>query len=289
VQHLIYIMRSRQSILSLLFLGSVFVSYEVAADPYFDYLQNHPRTMVATAYKNSAEVEADIKAENPDNRGNPPIYDSAQNAARWSMKLGVGSPDQLRPTFPLVSSGNLLVVWEARWDAAFAGQLGNLRQHKAFQLSRDPGSGDIRRIEIRTRFNQASGNDVAMIDARGYVWNPSGAPLPGQINTFAIASETWTRFWALVDFDRKEFSLWVSDENRSAVQLFDGLSYSNMNGGLDNFWFEFNTSQTAPGMPNTAYIWGRHFAALRDINDANEIIAMGSPVRPNPPDGLEAD
>ncbi len=273
---------------SLLILGcGLSVPSAAIADAYFDWIKSRPELLAARTYDNADEIEADINAGNPANRQNPPVYDAQMNAARWDMRIGVASPDQLRPEFPTVSSGNLLLVWEAYWDNGFLGDLGGLRQHKAFQLSKD-GSNDARRIEIRTRFNFGGANDVGKIDGRGYVWNPSGAPLPGQVNDFFIAPDTWTRFWAYVDFDRREFSLWVSDETRGPVQLFDALDYNNMSGGLDNFWFEFNSSQNS-GPGRTLYIWGRHFAALKDVSNVAEFLIKGSPVRPNPPGALTAE
>ena len=254
------------------------------AESYFDWLSSLPETMVFRAYDSQAEIDADINAVDPANRVNPPVHDSAMNAARWAVGgANISNRDQLRPTFPVVSSGNLLLVWEARWDRAWSGgDLGELTTHKAFQLSK-LGSGDERRIEIRTRFPRASGNEVAGLDARGYVWNPSGSPLPGQITDFKIVADTWTRFWAYLDFDRGEFSLWVSDDSRAPVALFSSLKYSDMNRGLDNFWFEFGSSQKSRTGPSPAYLWARNFTALRDVSDISQIVSQGVALRPNPP------
>ena len=180
------------------------------------------------------------------------------------------------------------MIWEGRWDAGFGGELGNLRQHKAFQLS-NSSTNDERRIEIRTRFDRASGSDIAIVDARGYVWDPQGAPLPGQTNSFTIKPETWTRFFTMIDFDRRRFYMWISDENRGPIQIFDGLQFSDMSGGIDNFWYEFNTSQKPPGTPGRVNIWGRNFAALKDVADIDELLTLGSPERPNPPSNVRAD
>ena len=257
------------------------------ADPYFDWLRSQPEVVIARAYDNQPEIDQDINAVNPANRNNPPVYDANLNAARWSMFSSISVRDQLRPEFGTVSSGTLLIGWDARWDRRFTGDLGEMTTHKAFQLSKS-GSGDTRRIEIRTRFNRGSGNDVAGVDARGYIWNPSGQPLPGQVRDFTIEADTWTRFWAFVDFDNQEFSLWVADENVGAVKLFDRLRYNNMSGGLDNFWFEFNSSQNV-GARDELRIWARNFAVLRNVSDVGQIVARGSPVRPKPPTNLTAE
>ena len=272
-------MTSSSRIAIVMVLGLCFEwSPPASADPYFDGLRDSPETILFHAYDSQAEIDADIHAVNPDNRQRPPVYDPVQNAARWTINGGdVAVQDQLRPQFSATSSGNLLFVWEARWDAGFSGDLGELHTHKAFQLSNNSG-GDERRIELRTRFNFASGSDVAMLDARGYIWDPSGQPLAGQVNEFTIGGDKWTRFWAFVDFDNLQFSFWVADEDTAPVKLFDQLQYSNMSGGLDNFWFEFNTSQDGP---DGLYLWGRNLAVLRDVSDAESIVLQGAPIRPD--------
>ena len=190
------------------------------ADAYFDWLSGLPQVVIYRAYDNQNQINQDIYAIKPENRVRPPVYDAALNAARWTMTgASIAIGDQMRPSFPTISSGNVMFVWEARWESGFAGDLGGLDTHKAFQLSKT-GSGDERRVEIRTRFSLASGQGVAKVDARGYIWNPSGQPLPGQINDFTIQAETWTRFWAFVDFSNRQLSLWVADEHTNPVQLF---------------------------------------------------------------------
>lgn len=253
------------------------------ADEYFDWLRRRPETILARGYQSQAEIDADIAATNPANRVRPPVYDSTVKGARWTIPAGVASiagQDQLHPRFGTVSSGNLLLVWEARWDSAFAGNLGGLETHKAFQLASD-SSGDKRRIEIRTRFSLAPSNAVAMVDARGYIWNPSGQPLPGQTGQFTIEPNKWTRFWAFLDFNARTFSLWVADEDTKPVRLFNRMQYSNMSGGIDHFWFEFNSSQERGG-GSSLTVWGRNFAALRNVSDVEAIVNQGD-VEPGDP------
>lgn len=261
-----------------LLLGLCFAWSPANADSYIDGLRDAPETILFRAYDTQAEIDADINAVKPENRKNPPVYDPAQDAAKWTFTGGdVSVVDQLRPEFSTVSSGNLLFVWEARWDTGFSGDLGELKTHKAFQLS-NKGGGDERRIELRTRFSKASGSDVAKVDARGYIWDPSGQPLPGQVNEFTIGGGKWTRFWGFVDFDNRQFSFWVADEDTGPVKLFDQLQYSDMSGGLDNFWFEFNSSQSGPESPLS--IWARNFIVQRDVSNVQNIVSQGAPVRP---------
>ena len=43
-----------------------------------------------------------------------------------------------------------------------------------------------------------------------------------------------------------------------------------MSGGLDNFWFEFNSSQTRSG--GALNIWARNFAVLKNVANAQDIV-----------------
>lgn len=277
----------------------VFDSFLIApavADTYFDEVSSMPEVIAARAYDSQAEINADIHANNSANRVRPPVYDAEIGGARWTISSGSGSiaiQDQLRPTFPNVSSGNLLVIWEARWDPAFPQNENGLETHKAFQLSRE-GSGDERRIEVRTRFSQASPPAVAKVDVRTYIWSPAQQPLSGQSRDFTIKGGKWTRFWAFVDFSSREFSLWIADEDTHPVRVFDKRQFSSMSGGLNNFWFEFNSSQSRSGGASLN-VWGRNFIALRNVSNVESIVSGGTVdggnavVAPMPPQNVIAE
>ncbi len=56
---------------------------------------------------------------------------------------------------------------------------------------------------------------VAAVDTRTYWFTPAvgdDAPLEPQVGSFNIKPDTWTRFWAFVDFDNDKYSYWIADD-----------------------------------------------------------------------------
>ena len=172
-----------------------------------------------------------------------------------------------------------MLTWDSRWDKTFSSNLFGVKTHKSFQLAAHHGRGDKRRLEVRSRFSYAPIGAIASIDLRRYNWQAPGRnqPVPGQVCDFAIRAGVWTRYWAYVDFDNRQFSLWVADEFSNPVVLFDRLLFSRMDGGLNYFWFEHNSSQRREG-GRDLYIWGRNFVALRNVANPKQIVAMGAKV-----------
>ncbi|MBN1671024.1 MAG: hypothetical protein JXR37_08335 [Kiritimatiellae bacterium] len=259
-----------------------------AQHAYFGWLSNRTETVVAVGYRSEAEINADTAPGRQPNRN--VIYDPQEDAARGQLGPGVGTlGTYMKPgmwnNFFSARSGSLLFIWDVRWSEEFLRfpEQGILT-HKAFQLSEN-ASGDSRRIEIRTRFGLSGPGEVAEIDARRYIWGgdglaqPMGADGPGgdcQTGQFTVMPVTWTRFWASVNFDTGTFSLWVADENTLPVTLFDAYRLV-ITTKLDNFWWEFNSSQTRTGGAD-AYIWFRNFVVMQDVSDPSAIVAQGARV-----------
>jgi len=255
--------------------------------PYFDWLAAQSQTTLAISYRTDAEIQADTGRNQ---RPNALIsYDAGRDAARAHFPPGLGSysTTQIRPgfygNFFHVDSGNVLFTWDVQYSQTFdTFPAEGIRTHKAYQLSYN-GGGDSRRIEIRTRFSDAGAGEIAKIDVRRYVWGGEGDSAPMgrggcggqcQLNEFTVMPETWTRFWAFVDFESAQFSLWVADENRAPVQLFDNYPLV-ITSPLNAFWFEWNSSQSRTGGAD-AYIWFRNFVVMRDLSDPDAVVAQGA-------------
>src|SRR5690606_35491173 len=135
-----------------------------------------------------------------------------------------------------------------------------VQTYKAFQLSDD---GDLN-TEIRTRFSEANLPYVGRVDVRTY-YGPTGPAdsLVGQSGEFNILPNTWTRYWVFLDYDNDTFSLWVGDDQRAPVVLYDRAPYNMSGNEINQFWFEYNTSQNRNGP--LKYVWGRNLAILRNV------------------------
>ncbi len=236
--------------------------------------------------RKQSEIDANLHGK----VASPPTvaYDPNADGARMQMASGSGSiTQQMRIQFTEVTTANLLFYWEGRWEQGFVsdGDIDGLQTNKAYQLAHG-GGGDNRRIEPRTRFALANSPFVAAVDTRIYWFTPAvgdDSPLEPQIGSFDIKPDTWTRFWAFVDFDNSKYSYWIADETTAPVVINDavGLSYANYpptnSPGLDTFWFEHNSSQSRTAGTPVLHIWGRNLVVLTGVSDAAAVVAGYSP------------
>lgn len=181
----------------------------------------------------------------------------------------VSVPNQVRMPIPPAPGQSLLVTWDAWFGKEWRMESQGSGTYKQFQFS----SNDRIWTEIRSRFDQAQKTSaIAMVDVRSYGQTEAGRsdgpffrtlgpnvvenqPLAPQIGQFAIAPETWTRYWVYFRpaGEWYEFSVWVADETRDPVRLFNGLQMKpNPNDGSNywnKFWLEYNTSFEGSRMP----------------------------------------
>lgn len=219
-----------------------------SGNDYFDALAAAPEIVLARSYRSQAEIEADLHGPLPTLH----VYDGVRDAARILIGEDTGSDgsiQQIRATLAAdINSGTVLATWDFRYDADWRNQLCGVITHKAFMLARDT-SGDTRRLEIRSRYSLATAPDVATVDVRPYALGSdtgSGDRLEPYLADFVLAPDKWTRYWALIDFDAKTFSLWLADEDRDAVAVHDATPIPDID-AFNQFWIEFNSSQSRTG------------------------------------------
>lgn len=198
-------------------------------------------------------------------------YSATYDAAQCEFPPGVVSysEDQMRFSLPArYTTGTLFFSWEAMFSSNWnTWDIDAVEVHKEFQIA-NSGSGDNRRLEIRTRYDQSSTN-VGTIDTRSYIWGGGGQPIKNPPDAvFEIVGDRWIRYWVFVDLDNgPQYTLWIGDEQRAPVRVYDRFTFSGQGAspGIDGFWFEHNSSQGRTGGP-TLYIWERNIAVLRNIN-----------------------
>ncbi len=268
---------------------------------YFDALSSMPNVVHAKSYRTQASIDSDRNTSGSNFVQSAILYDRSMNGARFLFPANRANPaSALKPEYDgagIVDSGNLFFTWESRWDPRWANENNRqgMRTHKTFQLGILASRSDQRRIEIRTGYS-SSLNEIGRIDFRRYQWEAPGnqQPLPNQVGNFVIAPDTWTRYFAFVDFDARQLSVWVADATRAPVQLLDRFQFTTMDpggiltSGLDSFWFQYNSSQSRIGPE--LYTWARNLVVLRDVSNASQLVQQGASVAndgvfiaPNPP------
>jgi hypothetical protein len=183
--------------------------------------------------------------------------------------------------------GGFVVTWDAWWDENFRYERSGVEDYKTFQLE----SGGRIWTEIRTRLRRGANfsGAVALIDVRPYNGSSKrkgsvvggtkygNGSLGGLRANFPIAPNTWTRFWVRLaphtQDDWWDFSLWVADEKRDAVLLYDQEAVRPNGKGWDRLWLEYNTSTSGVKEGRgelVAYV--RNVVVLRDTRDTESLL-----------------
>lgn len=268
---------------ALIMLVALPCATQAASSTYFNWLVSQPEHLSSTSLRNPQEVIDQVFFS--DKAKATTHYDAQYDAAKFYVKQNRPSieiGDQVRHNFPYVDRGTLLIYWETLAPSYWArdGSVDGVNTYKAFQLSHD---GDLT-LELRYRFSQANSPNVARVDARvygsqsGVSIGPADSAAP-QSGEFMVRPDKWTQHWAFIDFTNNRFSYWVGDEDRTAVAIlrsipFDWQANYGSRYGFNQFWFEFNTSQSRSGPE--ANMYGRNLVVLKDVADLQHFIAQGS-------------
>lgn len=202
---------------------------------------------------------------------------ATSHAAGARIHLSTNSlPNQVRVPMGTRAGHTYLVTWDAWWGAEFSFDRTNVPTHKTFQFA-------SRGIwwEMQTRYALGRGGaGIGEVSTRTYsgVRGPevtSADPMP-QVGTFMIQPERWTRYWALIDQTASDYdrvSLWVADEQVDPVKIIDRMPLKAVNGIIDEFFLEYNTSTPnlkAGRGPLTAYV--RNIVMLQDVGNATSLM-----------------
>ena len=179
--------------------------------------------------------------------------------------------------------------WDERWDANI-GDTGAINTHKAFMIRKV--DSEIW-LEVRCQYGDAEGEggqvlgipgEAGFADLREYGLNNvvvqneqtipygnnygSGTHVFPLINHYIWSIEAWNYLFYFLDYDNDDLAIWVGDENRAPVYLYDLPNIGFGGRAADFFSFHLNSSQT-PGW-GTPYpiIWGRNMAVLHDLTRA---------------------
>jgi hypothetical protein len=204
-------------------------------------------------------------------RKQPITYDATMDAARVTINAPVTSDSQQKFIPVQVSGGSLLLTWDFRFDQNFAWHKGYVKVHKAWRL--DPGPW----LAFKTDYQRAA-------QVRGLAEFFMSLPTPRflapgttresreilhpRLTEFYIEADTWTRAWLFVeDLDRPVcyVSVWIGDERRDPVQLYNRLAMVPPPGGVDRFRIEFDTSGDRAQNPNEMHSWNRNVVVLHNV------------------------
>lgn len=244
---------------------------------------------------------------------------AASHSAGTALTRSTNSlQNQIRVPVKTTDGHSYVFTWDSYWTEPYLSA--GLTNHKAFQLT---SGGDNIWFETTTNFGDTVGANchvngiLASVGVRSYnlmngpaTWQSAfgdylgplvtrAEPLRPQAQEFCLKANTWTRFWIRVDQRANDYDyvdMWVADETREAVQIFERMPVSVRVTGptpneIDTFWLEYNTSTImhTRGDQNDLVAYARNFAVLRDLADARTILARPVPgAQPQPVSGPAA-
>lgn len=261
--------------------------------PYFESLASLPECVAHYSLRDQAQIEQYRRSRSlpPAVTYGPDADPRRQDAAKIvipadgnNLRTQVWLPINHRARTPL------LVTWEAWFGKEFDFGYSGIPTYKAFQIG---SPNDNIYTEVQTRFAMAKEIDgaVAMTAIRQYAseqqgpnvaYGPSlngrnygGNVIGPMVNEFPVAPETWTRYWVLFvpDDEWYRLSLWVADETRDPVQVYDGLQVRpqvgprpitvSMDGAWGIFRLEYNTSTSEVATRGELVSYARNVVMLQ--------------------------
>lgn len=225
---------------------------------------------------------------------------------------------QMRLPMPVMELGHsYLVTWDVWYGAEWRESIAGIPAHKAFQFDGPDRMNGSPKIwwEVHHAYKSVgdypvSSTEVARMSVRHYgspmkqtadgTW--FGVPVGPNVTSgstsvtpitpyrqWNIRPERWVRYWQLIEYGMDgwrsdpagtRMTLWVADEDRDPVLVYDRLQVTLYPPGVKQFWIEFNTStnEVKAGRPNlVAYL--RNVLMLKDVPYSGMAPLLVKPVR----------
>jgi hypothetical protein len=255
---------------------------------YFEALRARPDLRYAYAMRSQEELDAmRTGGDTAGTKRLPVTYDPVMDAALFRF-IASNSSDSQQKILPItVGPGSLFLTWDFRFNDAFAYREGHLGTHKAWRIDH----GDEAWISMKTDYQSAAatarrprrGLAEFYVSSQSRDWLGAGTFREGELlqprkAEFFIEADTWTRVFFLLERigqPESAVSVWIADETRDPVQLYDKLAYKTLPDGPNNFRHEFDSSRTAanPALnPGEMRHHARNFVVLHNVQGVQALL-----------------
>ena len=252
-------------------------AYEGGTEPhaYFQALAALPNALAVWALRSQAELDT-LRDYAHSPKKQPITYDAIVDAAlaRIYAPISTDSQQKRLPFAPPVES--LFLTWDFRHDPNCRYRaVGDLSRHKAYVIG--PGSEGhwmAFKTDYRNATKAASGVAELFMSMQSRQWLGPGTTRGGQeileprLGKFYIQPDTWTRVAFFVDGIGQPVSavsVWVSDEQRNPVQLYDRLQVVFPSAASYRVWLEYDSAKDTALNPVEMRIWNRNLVALQQV------------------------
>lgn len=264
--------------------------------PYFDALCARSDLRYAYAMRSQADLDA-IRTGGRSLTKIPVSYDAGLDAALFQIDPSGKTPNsgstdsqQKHPTVN-VSGASMLLTYDFRFDGAwkFTDTTNSITQHKTWRFD-DVGGGAW--LTLKTNYSKASSGAIAelYVTLPSSIWAAPGSTQGGAerlepvLVQYFIMPNVWNRVWIFLDGPigsgpggtPVKASIWIADETRGPVQLYDGNPIYTPAGGVSVYRFEYDTSDesSTQGLMRS---WNRNLVVLGGISRASVVQLLQRP------------
>lgn len=256
-----------------------------APHDYFDMLTARPDCLTSYHFRTQENIDS-VRSRAESDIKIPIVYSALHDAAKFEIDPSgslphsgsTGTPQKRMP-INIQGATSMLLTWELKIDKSMQWKPGYLPQHKSHRLddlSASPWVG--LKQDYAKATNRGDGIAYYFLSAAPAHMGPGttrGAaeriePISGE---FYIQPDTWTRVWVFVEGnigvgDRAvRMSVWLADEKRARVQLYNRVNMVTPQDGIGLFRFEFDSStKKAANGPGQQY--QRNFVVLQGVTAA---------------------
>jgi hypothetical protein len=259
------------------------------AHAHYDALVARPEMRYAYSMRSQAELDAmRTGGDTAGTKRLPVTYDPVMDAALFRF-IASNSSDSQQKILPItVGPGSMFLTWDFRFNEAFAYKGdGYLGTHKAWRMDHVDAAWISMKVDYQSAAATARrprrGLAEFYMSSQSRDWLGQGTSRDGELllprkAEFFIQADTWTRVFFLLEKigePESAISVWIADETRDAVQLYDRLAYKTLPDGPNNFRHEFDSSRTAanPALnPGEMRHHARNFVVLHNVRDVQSLL-----------------
>jgi hypothetical protein len=265
---------------------------ELASYAYFDALSNRADCLAAYHMRTQEQLDSIQTGAKDSPKKQPVTYDAKIDAALFKMYAPSTTDSQQKILQVPLTGNSLMLTWDFRFNEGFRWKdTTYVARHKTWRLdAADAQAWLAMKTDYAYAANKGKGLAEVFMSVPSTKFLAPGAtrgvreiPEP-RLAEFFIEADRWARVWWLIeDLDKPvcHVSVWMADEVRDAIRLYDRLPIHTTPKGLHPGWFrfEYDTSGDQAANPIEMQSWNRNFVLLQSSSTLSTASLFQRPTR----------